>query len=315
MNRYRLHSPQTTLVTQTRKSKAFLDKVLNAQRRMPLTPQRRQRLLALLGVGGCHKTIRLSDVYARIEATRILFETIELHLPCLVPLGTPMFHITFVDDIGLTSDRAPNLKLAALKRKVDKAMRAMGISGLVMVEIQPLLNYPAKGRGRTLMLHAHALCWGNVTRRKFRAAVKTLNRSRSWKNHFGAQPVKFRRLKLGIDDALRISCYLAKLPHDGKYRVPVQSGASFRFRPTMKGYPDVLALRIAEGLSHYTIYDAVFGVGDGSVIRKQWKRKLEAWHRERLSQVEKIHKFGVAKFWRKARTGGGGGLYHPYEVS
>lgn len=315
MKRYRLRSPQTTLVTQTRKSKAFLDKALSAQRRMPLTSKRRQKMLALLGVGGCHKTIRLSDVHARIEATRILFETIELHLPYLVPFGTPMFHITFVDDIGLTSDRKPNLKLTAMKRKVDKAIRALGLSGIVISEVQPLLNYPAKGRGRTLMLHSHALCWGNTSRRKFRATLKTLNNSRSWKNHFGAKPAMSRRLKLGTDDGLRIVCYLAKMPHDGKYRVPVNGGASFRFRPTMKGYPDILALRIAEGLSHYTIYDAVFGVGDGAVIRKHWKRELEAWHRQRLGSAERVHSFAVGKFWRRVRRDDEATLYRPYQTS
>ena len=312
MLRFITRSPEATLASQIIKSQAFLDRVLKAGGRLQLSPKRQSKLHALLGVKGCTKSVLLSDVAARIRATEILFEVTRDQLLSLAPPGTPMFHITFVDDIGLTSDRSPSLKLAALKRKVYKAMRSMGLSGIVMVEVQALTNYPAGGCGRTLMLHAHALCWGNVSRRKFRAARKKLNASRSWQNHFGAQPVHSRRLNQGLDDGLRIVCYLAKMPHDGKYRVPV--GKSFRFRSTLKGYPDSLALRIAEGLSHYTIYDAVFGVGSGSVIRKQWKREVEGWHHGRMNHVEKVDKFNVKKFWRRVHAREASSLYLPYEI-
>lgn len=312
-NRY-MRSPQATLDSQICKSYAFRDRVLRAANRLSLPPARRRRLLALLGVDGCTRIIQLSDIAARVEAAKILFQVTGQYLPVLVPTGTPMFHITFVDDIGLTSDRTPVLKLAALKRKVDKAMRSMGLSGIVMVEVQALLNYPAQGHGRTLMLHAHALCWGAVSRRRFRAARRKLNGSRSWQNHFGAQPVFSRRLHHDVDDGQRIVCYLAKMPHDGKYRVPLAGGTKFRFRPTLKGYPDNLALRIAEGLSHYTIYDAVFAVGSGSVIRKEWKQQLQSWQRARLDSAGRVHAFRVDQFWRTVRRSQSGTLYQPYGI-
>ena len=299
-----------TLARQIEKSGSFLKRVLRAGERLTVGNQNAARLRALLGVEGVTPLPLLSDVSLRIQAANILFDTTKRLLRTVAPKGTPMFHITFVDDIGLMSDRKPILKLAALKRKVDKAIRSLGLSGVVMVEVQALTNYPAKGEGRTLMVNAHGLCWGTVSRRKFRAAKQKLNGSRSWKNQFGAQPIFSRRLEGGRPDALRIISYLAKMPHDGKYRVPIAKD-KFRFHPTLKGYPDSLALRIAEGLSHYSIYDAVFAVGDGKGIRKAWKSEVEAWHRDRLKDADQVHTFDVSAFWTELRSAS---IYRPYEL-
>ncbi|HPB23848.1 MAG TPA: hypothetical protein PLL48_16155 [Novosphingobium sp.] len=110
--------------------------------------------------------MRLCDIAARKKAAEILFEVIDELQPVFDLPRMRFFHITFVDDLGITSDRVPVLKVHALKRKVDKAIRALGLSAITHVEKQPLLNYPAGGEGRTLMLHAHALGWGVVSRRR-----------------------------------------------------------------------------------------------------------------------------------------------------
>lgn len=313
ISKFRRRSPKATLKHQLSKSADYLDRVIRAAGRLRASDQDRQRLLSLLGVTGCRRKIPLSDVSARCAASKILYAVTKEFLPSLAPEGTRMFHITFADDIGLTSDRLPVLKLAALKRKVDKAIRTLGLSGTVMMEVQPLTNYSVEGRGRTLMVNAHALCWGSVSRRKFRKALQDLNASRSWQNHFGAAPILPRELKWGLAEPLRITSYIAKMPHDAVYRAPVGNG-EFRFRPTLSGYPGNLALRIAEGLSHYTIYDAVFGVNDGKIIRKHWKQRLEAWHRERIA-AGKVHKFDVSKFWRRLRDGGATSKYAPFVIA
>lgn len=310
--KFRKRSPKATLKNQLSKSEDYLDRVKRAGSRLRLSPKRWARFLSLLGVDGCRRKIPLSDVIARMEGEKILYDVVKEFLPSLAPDGTRVFHVTFADDIGLTSDRTPNLKLAALKRKVDKAMRAMGVSGIVMVEVQPLTNFPAGGQGRTLMVNAHALCWGKVSRRKFRKAHQALNASRSWRNQFGAEPIVPRELKVGLAEPLRIAAYVAKMPHDAVYLAPVGHG-KFRFRPTLVGYPDNLALRIAEGLSHYTIYDAVFSVGNGKTVRKHWKQRLEAWHKERLA-AEKVHKFDVTKFWRRVHADARASFYSPFEI-
>ena len=316
MPRYPTYSPDETLARQVAKSHAYLQRVLSAADRLRLPAERQRRLHALLGVDGCTHDMLLSDAALRIEGAQLLFDVVREQLPTLMREGTPMFHITFADDIGLMSDRTPVFKLAALRRKVDKAIRTMGLSAIVMTEVQPLMNHKTNGEGRTLMLHAHALCWGPVSRRKFRTAKKQLNASRSWSNTFGAKPIVSRRLHNGLEDALKIIAYVAKMPHDAKYMVPVitKSGQRHRFKPTITGYRDRLALRIAEGLSHYTIFDAVFGVGDGKYIRKAWKPLLVAWHRKRTAKRSYARKVFVAPFWKRLHREYGDGHYAPYAI-
>lgn len=300
MSKYPHRSPAETLRHQQQKADGFLSRVIRAVDRLRPPFLRRRRYDALFGVHGCLDDLRLCDVEARKKSAEILVDVVgDLRSTFHAPSVT-FRHITFVDDIGMTSDRCPILRVYALKRKVDKAIRRLGLSALVFIEIQPLLNYPGGGQGRTLMLHAHALCWGTMSRRAFQKAIAEINGSRSWQNEFGAQPVKARRLK-SFDDVLRIACYVAKMPYDGKIRVPI-GGGNWRFRPVLEGYPDRLALRIAEGLSHYSIFDAVFSVGEGRLFRLEWKRRLVEWHQARLAHVDKGQSFDVDAFWRRGRS-------------
>lgn len=310
MSKYPKRSPAETLRRQQQKADDYLTRVICAVDHLkPLRPRRR-RYDALFGVRGCLTDMRLCDVQARKAGAEIFVDVVSglestFHMP-----DVTFRHITFIDQIGVTSDRNPVMRVCALKRKIDKAVRHLGLSALVFIEVQPLLNYPAGGDGRTLLLHAHALCWGETSRRVFQKAVKKLNKSRSWQNEFGAQPVKARQLKT-FDDVLRIACYVAKLPHDGKIRVPIGCG-NWRFRPVLKGYPDRLALRIGEGLSHYSIFDAVFSVGAGRLYRLEWKRRLVEWHQIRLNRIGTGLSFDVAAFWRRGRSNRRSGYEKPF---
>lgn len=310
MSRYPKRSPAETVKRQLDKADAFQCRASSRINYLPLPPLRQTRIEALLGISGCLQEPRLCDVAARKASLSILFEVLKESRTTFELPESKTFHITFVDDIGLMSDRQPHMRLNALKRKVDKAIRALKLSAIVFVEIQPLLNFPAEGKGRTLMLHAHAICWGKVSRRGHRKRLRKLNRSRSWSNCFNAKPVKSRRLK-DFDEVLKIGCYVAKLPHDGKIRVPI-GGGKFRFRPTLKGYPDLLALRIVEGLSHYSLYDAVFSVGEGKHLRLAWKRKVVEWHRARLHRPGNGQAFNVPNFWDRFHRAGHCPGYSPY---
>ncbi|WP_125954704.1 MULTISPECIES: hypothetical protein [unclassified Novosphingobium] len=297
---------------QQQKAEAFLNRVLHGVELIKPPLLGRRKLHALLGVNECRADLRLCDVSARKKSAEILFDVVGGLRARFDSSGVQFRHITFIDDIGITSDRYPLLRFCALKRKVDKAIRTLGLSALVFIEIQPLLNYPALGEGRTLMLHAHALCWGSTSRRAYRSAKRALNQSRSWQNKFGAEPVKDRHLRK-FDDVLRIACYVAKLPHDGKIRVPVGED-KWRFRPTLQGYPNRLALRIAEGLSHYSIFDAVFSVGEGRFYRLDWKRQLVDWHQKRLLRYGKGRRFDLADFWQRRHRSGRFGYDKPFSV-
>ena len=312
--RYTL-SPTDTLIARNSKASAFQGRLVDAVERLDVTPLTRGKLLTLTGVGRCYPTILLSDVTARIEASKILCQCAVDYVDGHVPEGTRMFHLTFADDIGLTSDRTPVLRMHAMQRKVDKAIRFLGLNGLAMSEVQPLANYPQKGLGCTLMLNSHALCWGDVSRRGFRESLRTLNQSRSWSNSFGALPIKSRELHHGVDDAHLIASYIAKVPYDAKRLVPhPPCDGDWRFRPTIEGYSTRLALRVAEGLSQYTIFDAVFGVCDGKHVRKEWKARLTDWHQEQLMDRGHTSSFDVAALWRKIRKRVGPNIYEPYAI-
>lgn len=314
MPEYVNRTSQEALARELEKADAFNDRVQRAITRNRLPPNRERRARAITGGGRVMADLRLSDVTARKEAAMILFDVLEADYGGIEGSGVRVYHLTFVDDIGVASDRTPHFRIAPLKRKVDKAIRSMGLSGLVFIEVQPLLNFPAQGQGRTLLLHAHALCWGAISIRAFRKAKKKLNNSRSWQCMFGAKPVVSRRLRGGIDDALKIAAYIAKLPHDGKYCVPHEDGG-YRFKPTLKGYPDRLALRIAEGLSHLSIYEAVFAVGEGRTLRLKWKRALAAWHRRRCAKGGKTLRFDIAGFWDRVRRSGSPYYAAPFTIT
>src|SRR5207248_1991489 len=99
--------------------------------------------------------------------------------------------------------------------------------------------------------------------------VDELNETRSWSNHFGIDPIKFRRLQYGIADVVQMGFYIDKVPRSGKNRIERRNEpGNYRLMETLAGYRDELALRVFEGLSHIPITDAVFSVGDGKFIRK-----------------------------------------------
>ena len=281
-----------------------------------LSPLNAKRLRAALGLSRHLSSLTLADVQLRKASLQILFDVIEDLGHDLIPDQVPMFHLTLVDDIGLTTDRHPSIPLARFRRKVDKAVRKLGLSGIAMLEIQGLTNYPAEGKGRTLMLNAHVLGWGRVSRRTYQDSLRKLNSSRSWTNTFNALPVKSRKLKSGLEDALKIAVYQAKAPFGAKYRVPRKGHpGEFRFRPTLSGFTDTLALRIMEGLSQISIFDAVFCIGEAKHVRKEWKARLMAWNRLR-DEVGRgsVRPFDVAEMWRGIRRRNGHEIYDPFVI-
>lgn len=316
MPRYPIVPPDTTLARSIDKADHLTHRLMRGTKRLHLSPIRRRRLNALLGTDRHVSHLTLADVDARKASSQIFFAVVEEQVGALIPAGAPTCHLTLVDDIGLTTDRDPIIRLTAFRRKVDKAIRSLGLSGVAVMEIQPLTNYPAKGEGRTLMLNTHVLGWGPVSRRKFRAALKKLNASRSWSNAFAAKPIKSRRLKHGVDDALKIICYQTKVPYGAKYRVPCPGRPGrYRFKPTLTGFTDTLALRLMEGLSQISIYDSVFCIGDAKHIRKVWKTRLMEWQRLR-SEVGRgpIADFDVPKLWRRIRKTNGSEHYQPFKI-
>jgi hypothetical protein len=223
------------------------------------------------------------------------------------------YFVTFIDDMGNTSDRNPEVNLEALRRKVDKAMRKMGLHGVVWIEVQALMNYPGRGHGRTLMFHAHAIAWTASPFNAFKAA-KRINSSRSWSNAFDVPPVKISEMTKLRGHIDWLAHYISKVPHDAKNRMPDHKHFGRHIlMQTRAGYRPELAVSILEGLSQIALPDVVFGVGEGSIIRDTWRRKLSAWHRRRTSEDPPSELlFDVAEYWRDLRKRNGSKNFAPY---
>lgn len=316
MPKFPVFPPETVLARGVDKVDDLSKCLRKAISRLDLRPVRLKRINAILGLEGHLEQLSLADTEARKYSAQTLFGIVKKEGHRLISDADALFHITLVDDIGLTTDRDPRLQWTAFRRKVDKAIRSLGLSGIAVLELQPLLNFAVTGKGKTLMLNAHVLAWGKVSRRKFREAMKNLNASRSWQNVFGAMPIKARRLKGGIDDALRIICYQTKVPYGGKYRFPLSGRVGqYRFRPTLKGFSNTLALRLMEGLSQVSIFDSLFCIGSAKHIRKLWKAELVQWHRRRSKGGSgALGGFDVDKFWQRVRRADGDTQNLPFTI-
>lgn len=292
----------------------FHELIIRATRHWRITPRDAQVLRFLSGSTPVGPRPLLSDLRARREASYLLIELLSCHwsLNRFQPGQTYLF-LTFIDDMGNTSDRRPEVNLGALKGKIDKATRRMGLNGIAMIENQAITNYPRKGGGRTLMFHAHAVAWTTDPALAHRTAME-INRSTSWNNSFGAVPLKIKEMTAQRGEIDHLAYYISKLPYDAKNRMPHKERPGRHIlMQTIAGYPPELALRIFEGLSQIELPDVVFGVGEGTALRADWLRGLMAWHRERLAGIEGPPQgLEVAEFWRELRTRRGSKLFEPY---
>jgi hypothetical protein len=292
----------------------FAAKAMQATRRWRLSSEEREYLDRLLGLSGTNSSLMLSNTYMRNHSRRLLLDTVREYFDANITPDTNLYFFTFACDVGFVSDRTPVVRLAALKSLIERALRKIGLSAIVQIEIQAIINYPQKGMGRTLMVHAHAIGWGDYSEEEIEAAVDELNRSQGWQNHLGAEPIKFRQLEGGTPEALILTYYLDKAPASGKNRIELRKRpGEFRFRDTQAGYRPELCLRIVEGLSQISITDAVFAVGEGKHVRRAWKARFLEWsdrqgHRGSRRQTPERN----ASFWKHVRTKHGSKLFEPY---
>lgn len=292
----------------------FQTRALGGMAKWEITDAQRERVDAIIGKNGTTKQPMLSDFPARLKASTFFIR--KMHRHWKGDGGNPKrryFFLTFIDDMGNTSDRDPEVNVGALKRKVDKATRDMDLDAVGAIEVQAILNYPQKGHGRTLMFHAHAIGW---TDKRFdhKAAAKRLNKKRSWNNAFGAKPIVIQPVTDLPGNIERLSHYILKVPHDVKNR-RLKAGTTNRYQlmQTTKGYRPELALRIVEGLSQIGIAQAIFGVGDGKLISRALRKRLLEWHHRRTANGTVLPEdFDVAGLWRDLRKTNGSENYGPY---
>ncbi len=291
-------------------------KLTRATRRWKMPDGHRHQLRCTLGQGVAMPDMLCSDIRLRAGSQDAMVTSLREAWPTVIEVARNVFFYSFADDCGITSDRTPTLRLKVFKRKIYKAIKKLGLSAIVQIELQSVMNHPQGGKGRLLLLNAHAICWGDTTLGRLAKTLKKLNRSRSWSNQFGTKPIVRRRLQYGLGDVLQLGHYIDKLPDSTKNRMPHRNKpGGYLFRDTIAGYRPEFALRVFEGLSHIPLTEAIFGVGEGKLIRKAWKARLTAFHRSRPELDTASVFLPTAAFWRQIRERNGSRLFAEFEVA
>lgn len=240
------------------------------------------KLRALTGGSGCVEPMVASDMALRWFAAKSLKRIMLQHRKGRKKAARQYVMGTFADDVGNTSDRCPIVALKLIRDKAYRALKSVGLSAIVVIEVHPLMNYPGDGQGRLLMYHAHFIAWRderidpNIT-----AAV--IQASGAWSNALGADPVHIQEIGDTSVDLAKVAYYLLKPPHSAKNRMPDHKRpGKFLLMDTTSGYRPELAVRVVEGLSQTDFAETIFGVNEGARIRQDLRKAAVNWHRNRL---------------------------------
>lgn len=207
---------------------------------------------------------------------------------------------TFTHDRGNTSDREPTIDLKFLRSLTDRTLRGLQLSGIYVIEVQGLGNYPRKGDGRTIMVHVHAITWSNDPP-DLGMIEGQLNESDQWRNDMGAVPVRIKPITDSPGELDYMAYYLFKPPYDVKMLENRMRGE--RLKSTEKGYKPEFAARMLELLSQLDITQLVRASCDGKFIRKDWQRRLTNWHRSREAWADgKLPAYYFDDLWDRYRV-------------
>lgn len=268
--------------------------------------------LSLVGRGGHAERILWSDMPARFMTSK-LFAALMVRHQAVAPVNRTYYFITLIDDCGTTSDRLPNLAIDPLTQKVRRAIASLHLNAVVMLEIDPLINYPGGGGGRSLLLHAHALAWTDAPF-DLKAASRSLNSSSAWTCSLGARPYDITPIDRTPEDMERVAYYISKQAPGAKNLMPSKKKPGrMVMMSTIEGYRDGLACRLLEGQSQVELMSVMFGVGrDGSAVRQAIRAELAQWHNARPSKLIVPKGFDVWAFWLKIRKDNTRSGYLPY---
>lgn len=291
---------------------ALIDKALA---HWAMTYRQRKKIAALNGHRASRSDLYLSDIPARRQLSRLLQKHGRRRLA--KPIDGVVYFMTFAEDCGVSSDRTPYLALRKLRGKVDRAARMMDVSMIAMMEIQPIMNHPRRGKGRTLLLNAHGIAIAKSPK-KMRSAMKKINKSRAWNVALGIVPIHRKKAGRTKADAERMFAYMAKVPTDAKNLMPNnRKPGRHLLMSTKAGYRPELALRIHEALSQIRICDVLFTTGPAlRFVRTAVKRDLARWHKNRLENPAfNTIDFDAADLWKRLRQNNGSKNFHPFVIA
>lgn len=281
-------------------------------RGLGLTQDEEAIIFALSGKAGHADSLLWSDMRARAKASNTLLKIMSDHWASHKDELLNYYFVTLIDDSGVTSDRFPEARIKHLKEKAVRSLRDTPFDAIAMVEKHPVMNYPRKGKGRTLLYHIHAVAWTKSNIDPVDLA-KDITEKGSWSCSFNAAPVNIEPIS-SLDSLERCTLYMTKPPHSAKNWMPKNGkpGVSI-FMDTIKGYRPDLAMRVFEGLTTVKLMDVILSIKGGREIRNRLKTKLVDWHRKRPTDEMIVPKnFDVWQMWHDIRARKVGNLFAPY---
>jgi hypothetical protein len=237
----------------------------------------------------------------------------ELRIASLDVPNRRFWHGSFLGP--MINEREPNLDcVPKFKTDVDRLIRAAKLNAITVTEFQTLTNYPQRKRGCSFLANAHSVMWTDDPNFDADEVEAELCTSKRLKSALGAPTVKFKPRDLSPGQLEHLAYYLLKPPVGGKYRErDPENSSRWVLKPT--GVRPALLLRLAEILSHIELPDLVWGVGDGTEIRAQWKRELIAWNEIQCARDKQPLELGfrVDDLWDGLRSHpkNGSRLYRP----
>lgn len=294
--------------------KCFLRKTRQAITSNKFNEQQKYIINAFLGKNKtCSENLIASDCQARWKALNYTAKLIVEKFKDNLEINKNVIFGTLIDNSGNTSERVPIADIGGFKAKAYRTLKSIGINAIGVIEVHPLINYPQKGNGGTLMFHCHFIGWkeGPID---IDAIQMAMNGSRAWNCSLGADPVKLQTLECTPPNLTAVAHYMFKPPHSAKNHMPSKlKPGKFVMMDTISGYRPGLALRVVEGLSQIELMDLVFGVLEGKALRQALRSKMVDWHRDRIRGGAAVPaSFDIWRFWYELRQSVGSGNYLPY---
>lgn len=263
---------------------------------------------ALLGCGARAERLLASDLTGLLKAGEVWLalaaDMIKEHP------DRRYFFATFIDDLGNTLDRSPVLRFAAYQQKVERAVRAHNLSGVIINGLHPFMNHPGGDEGRQLSIDAHLLLWTDSPFDN-KAVQKDLNEAGNWSSSLTHKPVEIKLVDRG--QLASLCYYLFKPWHAAKNVVPHKTKPGrVRLHETHEGYRPEFVTRLFEGLSQVDLMDLVVGLNHGKKLRQQFRTAMTVWHRTRPEPVLVPESFDVWQLWARLREENGSRKFKPY---
>lgn len=296
--------------------KSFKGKLEDALQLPKLTEDDQAMIRDLCGYGRPMEAILASNMRLRWTASRSVRTALLAHRGMGEVVRQNYVFGTLVDDVGITSDRVPVVRLSDIRDKAYRTLKSAGLNAFGVVEVHPLMNHPAGGDGRSLLFHVHFVGWPTDLQEEFQAGSleKEINSSRAWRCELGAPPAKIQQVKPKKRDLSAISYYLFKPPHSAKNKMESnQDPSKWRLMDTVKGYRPELGLRVIEAYSQIDLRDTMFGVNEGAKIRQTVRSAVADQHRKLLRNGSpRPQSEDIWLFWLLLRQRFGSQNFLPY---